>query len=116
MLLLLLIYEEYLILLLNNYSSIVAISGKDFAIVASDTRLSEGYMIYTRKQSKLFQLSDKSVLGCTGCWCDTLSLTNIIQSQLKVKNISLLYNRYSNCASRELGKGTALKHRKPKLM
>ncbi|KAL4091486.1 hypothetical protein QTP88_026173 [Uroleucon formosanum] len=67
----------------SNGGSIVAISGKDFAIVASDTRLSEGYMIYTRKQSKLFQLSDKSVLGCTGCWCDTLSLTNIIQSQLK---------------------------------
>lgn len=64
--------------------SIVAISGKDFAIVASDTRLSEGYMIYTRKQSKLFQLTDKSVLGCTGCWCDTLSLTNIVQTQLKV--------------------------------
>jgi len=87
-----LIYDEHLMIIFNNYSSIVAISGKDFAIVASDTRLSEGYMIYTRKQSKLFQLSDKSVLGCTGCWCDTLSLTNIIQSQLKVKNISLLCN------------------------
>jgi len=82
--------NTYLITL-NTFSSIVAISGKDFAIVASDTRLSEGYMIYTRKQSKLFQLSDKSVLGCTGCWCDTLSLTNIIQSQLKVKNIITFY-------------------------
>lgn len=69
---------------MNVCSSIVAISGKDFAIIASDTRLSEGFMIYTRKQPKLFGLSDKTVLGCTGCWCDTLSLTNVVQTQMKV--------------------------------
>lgn len=69
---------------MNICSSIVAISGKDFAIIASDTRLSEGFMIFTRKQPKLFELSNKTVLGCTGCWCDTLSLTNVVQTQMKV--------------------------------
>ncbi|GBL77417.1 Proteasome subunit beta type-1, partial [Araneus ventricosus] len=67
--------------------SIVAIAGEDYAIIASDTRLSTGYSIYSRNQPKLFKLSDKTVLGSAGCWCDVLTLTRIVEARLKASNV-----------------------------
>lgn len=64
--------------------SIVAIAGDDFAVIGSDTRLSSSYSIHTRDQSKLFKLSDKTVLGCTGCWCDTLQLTKVVKAHMQM--------------------------------
>jgi len=40
----------------SQTSSVVAIAGEDYAVIASDTRLSAGYQIYTREQPKLFNL------------------------------------------------------------
>ena len=42
----------------ENHGSVVAVAGEDFAVIASDTRLSggHGYNILTRDQSKLFQV------------------------------------------------------------
>lgn len=62
----------------------MAIAGEDYAVIAADTRLSAGFSIYTRDQSKLFQLSDMTILGCTGCWCDTLTLTRILEARMQV--------------------------------
>lgn len=44
---------------LFNYlinSTILAIAGEDFSVIASDTRLSEGFQIYTRESPKAYQL------------------------------------------------------------
>jgi 20S proteasome subunit beta 6 len=68
----------------DNGGSVVAIAGDDFALLASDTRLSSGFSIYTREQPKLFRLSDTTVLGCTGCWCDTLTLTRILEARMQM--------------------------------
>ena len=68
----------------DNGGSIVAIAGEDYAVLASDTRLSSGFSIYTREQSKLFRLSNTTVLGCTGCWCDTLTLTRILEARMQM--------------------------------
>ncbi|KAJ4426671.1 proteasome subunit beta type-1 [Periplaneta americana] len=68
----------------ENGGSVVAIAGDDFALLASDTRLSADFSIYTREQSKLFRLSDTTVLGCTGCWCDTLTLTRILEARMQM--------------------------------
>nr|QBH72808.1 proteasome subunit beta type [Eurycantha calcarata] len=68
----------------ENGGSVVAIAGDDYAIVASDTRLSAGFSVYTREQSKLFQLSDTTVLGAAGCWCDTLTLTRILKARMQM--------------------------------
>ena len=37
-------------------STILAIAGEDFSVIASDTRLSEGFQIYTRDSPKTYQL------------------------------------------------------------
>uniref|UniRef100_A0A0V0G531 Putative proteasome beta type-1 subunit n=1 Tax=Triatoma dimidiata TaxID=72491 RepID=A0A0V0G531_TRIDM len=68
----------------DNGGSVVAVAGDDFAIIASDSRLSTGFQIYSRKQSKLFKLSDNTVLGSSGCWCDVLSLTTLVQTRMKM--------------------------------
>lgn len=39
-----------------SFRTTVAIAGKDFVVVASDTRLSEGFLIYTRDRPKIFKL------------------------------------------------------------
>lgn len=64
--------------------SIVAIGGDDFVVIAADTRLSSGYSIHTRKQSKLFQLSSRTILASTGCWCDTLALTALVKARMQM--------------------------------
>ncbi|KAG8188308.1 hypothetical protein JTE90_008950 [Oedothorax gibbosus] len=68
----------------SNEGSVVAIGGEDYAIIASDTRLSTGYSIYSREQPKLFRLSNKTVLGSAGCWCDVLTLTRILNTKMKM--------------------------------
>merc|ERR1712192_356460 len=64
----------------NNGGSVVAIAGEDFCVIASDTRLSgHGYAILSREQPKLFKLSETTVLGSTGCWCDILTFCKVAQ-------------------------------------
>jgi 20S proteasome subunit beta 6 len=66
------------------FRSVVALAGDDFSLIAADTRLSTGFSIYSRKQEKLFKLSDTTVLGCSGCWCDILTLTRVIAARMQV--------------------------------
>lgn len=70
----------------DNGGTTVAVAGKDFVVVASDTRLSEGYSIYTREQSKIFNLTDNTVLLSTGCWCDVITFVKVLQARIKFYN------------------------------
>jgi len=66
----------------DNGGSVVAIAGKGFVAVAADTRLSEGYSIYTREdESKIAQLGPTTFLLSAGMQADRISL----QQQLKFK-------------------------------
>lgn len=67
----------------DNGGTVVAIAGADYAVIASETRLTTGYQIYTRDQPKLFQLTPKTILGSTGCWCDALTFAKVIESRVK---------------------------------
>lgn len=66
------------------YRSVIAIGGKDYAVIAADTRLSTGYSIHTRTQKKLFKLTDNTVLASTGCWCDVLALYSLIKARIQM--------------------------------
>uniref|UniRef100_A0A1B6EQR0 Proteasome subunit beta n=1 Tax=Cuerna arida TaxID=1464854 RepID=A0A1B6EQR0_9HEMI len=68
----------------DNGGTTVAIAGPDFCVIASDTRLGTGYSILTREQPKLFRLSSTTVLGSSGCWCDTLSLSRLLEARLQM--------------------------------
>ncbi|KAJ2944184.1 hypothetical protein O0L34_g18162 [Tuta absoluta] len=68
----------------DNGGSVVAIAGDDFAVIGADTRLSTGYSIFTRGQKRLFRLTDKMVLGVTGCWCDALALTRLLSARIQM--------------------------------
>ncbi|KAF6073019.1 proteasome 20S subunit beta 1 [Phyllostomus discolor] len=67
-----------------NGGTILAIAGEDFSIVASDTRLSEGFSIHSRDSPKCYKLTDKTVIGCSGFHGDCLTLTKIIEARLKM--------------------------------
>lgn len=62
----------------------MAIAGDDFVVIGADTRLSSGFSIYTRNQNKLFRLSNTTVLGCAGCWCDTITLTRVLSARMQM--------------------------------
>ncbi|KAF5286751.1 hypothetical protein FQA39_LY04174 [Lamprigera yunnana] len=68
----------------NNGGTIIAIAGDSYAIIGSDTRLSKNPIIYTRRVSKLFKITNKTVLGCSGCWCDILTFTRLVNSRLQI--------------------------------
>jgi 20S proteasome subunit beta 6 len=55
----------------------VAIAGDDFVVVGGDSRLSDGYTIVTRSESKLVQLTDKTILASSGMYADFSELTKV---------------------------------------
>ena len=63
----------------DNGGTIVGISGRNFAIIASDSRLSESYIIRSRNVSKIFEVSDGVYLAASGCLSDTLALSNVLR-------------------------------------
>ena len=72
------------IVLVFCFRTIVAVAGEDFSVIASDTRLSEGFSIHSRDQSKSYQLTKSTVLGACGFHGDVLTLTKLLKARLKV--------------------------------
>lgn len=56
----------------------MAVAGPDFVVVGGDTRLSEGYSLVTRNESKLVQLTDKTILATSGMFADFCELTKVL--------------------------------------
>uniref|UniRef100_A0A7S4N8E0 Proteasome subunit beta n=1 Tax=Odontella aurita TaxID=265563 RepID=A0A7S4N8E0_9STRA len=67
-----------------NGGTTLAISGKDYAVVAGDTRLSEGYEILTRDVTKLHELTDRVVLASAGCKTDIDQLWSVLDIKCNV--------------------------------
>lgn len=68
----------------NNGGNVVAVAGKDFVVIASDMRLSSGYSILSRNQSKLFKASNNAVLGSCGCWADVLTFRKYLEAKTRM--------------------------------
>eukprot|EP01006_Ploeotia_vitrea_P064355 TRINITY_DN8763_c0_g1_i1.p1 TRINITY_DN8763_c0_g1~~TRINITY_DN8763_c0_g1_i1.p1 ORF type:complete len:251 (+),score=-12.75 TRINITY_DN8763_c0_g1_i1:64-816(+) len=65
-----------------NGGTTVVIAGEDFAIAAGCTRMSTGYSILSRKQSKLIPFSDKTILASVGCVSDITTLNRTLTARL----------------------------------
>ena len=67
----------------DNGGTILAISSHAFAIVAGDTRQSEGYSIQTRYARKTFQLTENVVVAVVGFQADGTALVKRIKQRLE---------------------------------
>jgi|EP00161_Ancyromonas_sigmoides_P008077 20S proteasome subunit beta 6 len=56
--------------------------GSHYAILAADTRLSDGYNIRSRTVSKLFKLTDRCVLSTSGMQADIATLVKTLEARL----------------------------------
>jgi 20S proteasome subunit beta 6 len=65
----------------DNGGTVVAVAGNDYCIVAGSTRLSTGYSILTRNQSKILRLSDTCVIASAGMQADRQALHKNISSR-----------------------------------
>ncbi|CBZ51170.1 hypothetical protein NCLIV_042370 [Neospora caninum Liverpool] len=67
----------------NNGGTVVCVAGEDFAVAVGDTRLSTGFSIYSRFQSKITKLTDKVVLATSGMQADKTTLHNLLQIRIE---------------------------------
>mmetsp|Transcript_5743 Transcript_5743/g.10138 ORF Transcript_5743/g.10138 Transcript_5743/m.10138 type:complete len:270 (-) Transcript_5743:277-1086(-) len=68
----------------DNGGSVVAVAGKDFCVVASDTRFGLGYAVPARKVSRNVVLTDKVVLSTAGMQADTCTLHKVLRTRLRM--------------------------------
>lgn len=66
----------------NNGGTVVAVSGKDYSIVASDTRFGLGYSVPARYVSRVMKLTDKVVLASGGMQTDIATLHKVLRIRL----------------------------------
>lgn len=66
----------------NNGGTVLAVAGKDFCVVASDTRLGLGYSIPSRKVSRILKMTDKVVLASSGMQADMMTLHKTLRMRL----------------------------------
>jgi len=71
---------------INNGGTALAVSGKDFAIVAADTRMSRSYNILSRHVSKCDQLTDKCVLATAGMQAEAKTLRKVLHHKITMYN------------------------------
>eukprot|EP00727_Mastigamoeba_balamuthi_P005927 m51a1_g1954 putative proteasome subunit beta type 1 (231) ;mRNA; f:1020634-1021800 len=67
----------------DNAGTTLALAGKDFVVVAADTRMSLGYAIPTRSHHKIFKLTNKCVLSASGMQADMRALVKRLEMELE---------------------------------
>lgn len=70
----------------DNGGTVIGISGYDFVLVASDTRLSEDTFIRSRDICRLTDLNpghEPVVLAGAGCWSDYIGLTKVVMNDIR---------------------------------
>ena len=67
-----------------NEGTLSAIAGKDFCVIAADTRCSLGYSILGRDVSKITKLTDKICIATAGMRADAIGLHRMLQTKIKL--------------------------------
>lgn len=67
-----------------NGGTLIAVAGADYVIVASDTRLSEGYSILSRDEPHTFALQPHCMIGCVGFHGDCLTFVKKLEIRLRM--------------------------------
>lgn len=68
----------------DNGGTTAAIAGKDYVILAGDTRLNGNFCLHTRTdESKLFKLTERTYLASNGMQADRLQLQEILRYRIK---------------------------------
>ena len=62
----------------------LAIAGKDFCLIAADTRISEGYGIISRTYSRSTELTPKCVITSSGMVADIEALHKTLITKVKI--------------------------------
>lgn len=71
----------------DNSGTIVGLAGRDYCIMAADTRLSDSYFIRSRGIRRIHVLDDEVddgslLLGASGCWADSLGLAQGVREDI----------------------------------
>lgn len=66
----------------DNGGTVLSVSGQDYTIVASDTRLGSGYSVPSRNVSRIVKLTDKVVLASSGMQTDIAVLHKVLKIRL----------------------------------
>ncbi|KDO20740.1 hypothetical protein SPRG_13322 [Saprolegnia parasitica CBS 223.65] len=61
-----------------NGGTVLAVAGKDFVVVAGDTRLSTGYSILSRDESKVHTVANNVLLASPGSFNDVVQLRGVL--------------------------------------
>lgn len=67
----------------DNGGTMVGIAGKDFALLAGDTRQSTGYSITSRQAPKVAKIGDNILMGAIGFAADGDALVDSVVTQMK---------------------------------
>ena len=65
----------------DNGGTVVAVAGDTYCIVAASTRLSTGYSILTRNQTKVLRLSDTCMIASAGMQADRQALHKMLHTR-----------------------------------
>ncbi|SCQ16482.1 proteasome subunit beta type-1, putative [Plasmodium ovale] len=68
----------------SSKRTVIGLTGKDYVILAADTRLSLSYSIYTRFCPKITKLTDKCVIGSSGMQSDIKTLHALLKKKIKI--------------------------------
>ena len=71
-------------ILTKFYQFLIAIAGKDFVTVASDTRMSAGFSILSRDYSRTTPLTNKCAITSSGMVADIETLHKQLLMKVKV--------------------------------
>merc|ERR1719281_1402132 len=66
----------------DNGGTILAVAGEDYCALISDTRLSQGYSIHTRENTKVVQLTPHVLLASAGMQAERETLHRVLKMRM----------------------------------